>query len=144
MLPDDDIRLDSPVYSALTGAQSQFADISGNAVRYQADVAPFLALPPDASAGDWADAAHLVAPGSYAAVQRNWVDTPPGWTVLREFDVVQMVQDDVSGSEDPEAITLGYRRARDARARPRNRARAVPEADDRPGSTSSDYDTARR
>jgi hypothetical protein len=45
MLSTDDLRLDYPVYAALTGAHSRFAEIRGRAVRYPADVAPFLAVP---------------------------------------------------------------------------------------------------
>ena len=60
MFSTDDPRLDSPVYTALTGAQARFAQARGRAVRFQRDVAPFLALPEEPSAQDWMDAAHLV------------------------------------------------------------------------------------
>jgi len=103
----DDGRLDSPVYAALTGAQSRFAQTRGQAVRYPPDVAPFLALPPEASARDWVDATHLVPFGTYAAVQRTWVKAPERWKVVRELEVVQMVENNVDGIDDPEAIPLG-------------------------------------
>ena len=107
MLLTDEDRLDNPVYAALTGAQSRFAQISGRARRYLPDVAPFLALPPEPSADDWVDAGHLVGRGTYAAVLRAGVETPEHWTAVREFDVLQMVEDRVSGVDDPEAIVLG-------------------------------------
>jgi ribosomal protein S18 acetylase RimI-like enzyme len=107
MLSTDDVRLNHPVYAALTGAHSRFAQIRGRAVRYPPDVAPFLALPPDASASDWIDAAHLVPSGTYVGVQRSGPETPDGWSVLREFEVLQMVDVSVAGVEDPEAVALG-------------------------------------
>jgi ribosomal protein S18 acetylase RimI-like enzyme len=107
MVSTDDVGLDNPVYAALTGPHSQFAQIRGHAVRYPADVAPFLALPPEPSAKDWVDATHLLPFGTYAAVQRYGVKTPEQWKVVREFEVLQMVEDDVEGVDDPEAISLG-------------------------------------
>jgi uncharacterized protein YndB with AHSA1/START domain/GNAT superfamily N-acetyltransferase len=103
----DDARLDHPVYAALTGAQSRFAQISGRAVRFQPDVAPFLALAPESSTDDWADAAELVPSGSYVGLQRAGLELPEGWDLVNEFDVLQMVEDNVDGIDDPEAITLG-------------------------------------
>jgi hypothetical protein len=76
MLSTDDVGLDNPVYAALTGAQSWFAQVCGQAVRYAADVALFLALPREPSARDWVDAASLVAVGAYVAVQRPSVEPP--------------------------------------------------------------------
>jgi ribosomal protein S18 acetylase RimI-like enzyme len=103
----DHVALDNPLYAALTGAQSRFAEVCGQAVRYRADVAPFLALPRQPSAKDWADAACLVASGAYVAVQRPGGDPPEPWKVVREFDVVQMVEGHVEGIDDPGAISLG-------------------------------------
>jgi ribosomal protein S18 acetylase RimI-like enzyme len=107
MLSTDDLRLNYPVYAALTGAHSRFAETRGRAVRYPADVAPFLAVPPDASADDWIDAAELVPAGTYVAVQRSEPETPDGWSVVREFEALQMVEENVAGVEDPQAVALG-------------------------------------
>lgn len=103
----DDVGLDHPVYAALTGPQRRFAQVSGRVVRYPVDVAPFLALPRDPSARDWVDAAHLVAPGAYVAVQRPRVEVPESWKVVREFEVLQMVEDHVQGVDDAEVLALG-------------------------------------
>jgi hypothetical protein len=62
MQSPDDVGLDNPMYAALTSVQSRFAQVCGQAVCYAADVAPFLALPREPSARDWADAAYLVGP----------------------------------------------------------------------------------
>src|ERR1700754_2018044 len=79
--------LENPAYHALAGAHAALAERRGRAVRYAASVAPFGALPPDAAPADWDDLrtlAHptvsLMAPG----------EIPPGWTVARELQLVQM------------------------------------------------------
>jgi ribosomal protein S18 acetylase RimI-like enzyme len=107
MLSADEVRLDNPVYAALTGAHSHFAQIRGQALRYPADVAPFFALPSEPSAQDWVDAGHLVPPGTYAAVLHADGGKPDQWKAVREFEVLQMVEDRVGGIDDPEAISLG-------------------------------------
>jgi GNAT superfamily N-acetyltransferase len=107
MASAEDVRLDNPVYASLTGAHARFAQVRGQAVRYQPDVAPFLGLPSEPSPQDWLDAAHLVPFGEYAAVRRNGAQTPEHWKVVRELEVLQMVEDRVVGIDDPEAIRLG-------------------------------------
>jgi ribosomal protein S18 acetylase RimI-like enzyme len=109
MSPSDELELDNPVYAALTGAQARFAEKCGRVVRYAADVAPFMALPAEPTAEDWADAARLVGGGGYVGVAALQVgpDAPDGWTVVREFELVQMVEHDLHGVEDPEAVLLG-------------------------------------
>jgi predicted GNAT family acetyltransferase len=102
----DDPRLDNAVHAALTGPQARFAQVSGRALRYPADVAPFLALPSQPSREDWRDAADLVAPGTAAAIVHAGVGVPQTWKKLREFEVVQMVGEQVTGRDEPEAIAL--------------------------------------
>jgi predicted GNAT family acetyltransferase len=102
----DDARLDNPVYAALTGPQVRFAERRGRAIRYQADVAPFLALPPEAGTDDWADAALLVAPGAQAGMLGAHADARAHLQVIREFEVLQMIAGRATGSDDPEAVRL--------------------------------------
>jgi ribosomal protein S18 acetylase RimI-like enzyme len=102
-----DVRLDNPVYAALTGAHARFAQIRGRAVRYQADVAPFFGLPIEATPRDWVDAAELVPSGTFAAVQRTKAEIPDGWKVVRELEVLQMVEGNVAGIDDREVLPLG-------------------------------------
>src|SRR5438132_12746367 len=45
--------LDNPVWHALTGNHSRFADGDGRARRYKHDVAPFAALPAHTDAQAW-------------------------------------------------------------------------------------------
>ncbi len=103
----DDARLENPAYAALSGAHSRFAKRSGRALRYALDVAPFLALPPDASSGDWQDAIELVPPGTIAATIDDGSSLPEAWMVTRTFELVQMTGEGAAGAHAPEAITLG-------------------------------------
>jgi ribosomal protein S18 acetylase RimI-like enzyme len=102
----DEALLDNPMYAALSGAQAAFAQIRGPAARYQADVAPFLALPADPSPADWRCAAELVPPGSFAAIMHPG-PVPETWQTLREFELVQMIGENASGVAAPEATRLG-------------------------------------
>ena len=103
----DDARLDNPAYAALSGAHSRFAQRSGRALRYTADVAPFLALPSEASRTDWQDAIELVPPGTLAATIHDGSPLPESLTVTHTFELVQMIGELAGGAHDPEALTLG-------------------------------------
>ncbi len=106
MPAQDDVRLENPVYAALSGVHSRFAQRSGNALRYAADVAPFLALPAQASSADWRDAIELVPPGGLAATMHDGSPLPEPLHVTRTFDAVQMIGVEARGAHDPEALTL--------------------------------------
>src|ERR1700677_3422219 len=67
--------LDNPVHASLTGPHARFAERRGAVLRYPADVCPFLALPHQPSAADWAGAAALVGPGGLLPLAA--VRTPP-------------------------------------------------------------------
>ena len=75
--------------------------------RYPDDVAPFLALPSQPSAQDWEDAAGLVAPGTYVATRYDGAELPDGWRAVQAFDLVQMIEERVTGADYPESIPLG-------------------------------------
>lgn len=105
--PPGDHGLDNPGYAALSSAHSRFAQRSGRALRYAPDVAPFLALPVDASMLDWRDALELIAPGSVVATMQDGAPLPRSLRVTRTFELVQMVGEHVSGRRDAEALTLG-------------------------------------
>ncbi len=107
MLPTDEALLDDPVYGALCGPHARLAQVRGRARRYPADVAPFLALPSPPTAQDWRDAADLVAPGSYVAGRYSAAELPDGWREVQAFDLVQMVEERVTGVDCSEAIQLG-------------------------------------
>ncbi len=109
MTRSDELQLNNPVYAALTDAHAGFAETRGRAVRYAADVAPFTALPGAATAEDWADAACLIGDDGYLAVAalQGGLDAPPGWTTLREYEIVQMVEECLRGVAEPRAVVLG-------------------------------------
>jgi len=98
--------LDNPVFAALTGEQAKFAVRHGNAIRYQSDISPFCALADEWSAGDWAEAAQLTAPGQAALFVRLSAGPPTGWEILVAREGVQLVADDLDPAPDPEAIAL--------------------------------------
>jgi len=105
-LSHDDARLDNPAYAALSGVQSRFAQRNGRALRYVADVAPFLALPSDASEPDWRDALELVPPGTIVATGHDGPPPPEPWEVMTALELLQMIGERARGSRDPEAVTL--------------------------------------
>jgi len=107
MLPTDEALLDNPAYTSLCGAHARLAQVRGRARRYPADVAPFLALPSPPSAQDWRDAARLVAPGTYVAGRYGEAELPHGWRAVQAFELVQMIEERVTGTDCAEAIPLG-------------------------------------
>jgi ribosomal protein S18 acetylase RimI-like enzyme len=99
--------LDDPPYASLCGAHAPLAQVHGRARRYPPDVAPFFGLPSSPSAQDWEDAAALIAPGTFGAGFYGDVKLPDGWRVVRSFDVVQMIEERVTGADYAQAIALG-------------------------------------
>jgi ribosomal protein S18 acetylase RimI-like enzyme len=106
MLSTEDV-LDNPAYASLCGAHARFAQVRGGARRYLADVAPFLGLPSPPSAQDWRDAADLVAPGTFVAGRYGGAELPEGWRAVQSFDLVQMIEERVTGVDCAEAVPLG-------------------------------------
>ncbi|MFJ3205265.1 GNAT family N-acetyltransferase [Streptomyces sp. NPDC086989] len=100
--------LDNPVWAALSGPSSAFAETGprGLAARYVADTSPFVALADPEDPGAWADLAALAGPG-----QTVWVTglpTPPaGWTTEVSIPGVQMDGGAVRAEAAPEAVLLG-------------------------------------
>ena len=106
MASNEGAPLDNPAYASLHGAHARFAQVSGRVRRYPEDVAPFLALPSPPSAQDWRDAADLVAPGTLVAGRYGGAELPKGWRAVQSFDLVQMIEERVSGVGCAEAIAL--------------------------------------
>jgi ribosomal protein S18 acetylase RimI-like enzyme len=99
--------LDNPVRSSLAGPHARFAQRRGNAVRYPVDVSPFLGLPDQPAAADWADVAALAGPGALVALAGVRVPPPDGWEVTLIGEGVQLVDDGVDAGADGEAVRLG-------------------------------------
>ena len=102
----DQTALDNPAYHALLGPHARLAQRRGNALRYPADVAPFVGLPAEPGPDDWAALATLTGRSGIAATAGVPADPPDVWRVLTIIDGVQLTGDGVVGASDPEAITL--------------------------------------
>ncbi len=82
------LSLDNPVLDSLAGNHRELAITSGRVARYPADVSPFMAIPADATAEDWAQLAELAGDDPITLIDPP---TPPrNWTLQRELTVVQM------------------------------------------------------
>jgi ribosomal protein S18 acetylase RimI-like enzyme len=105
MTPDP---LANPVWHALGGAQSAFAESKGGARRYQPEISVFCALPEIPDADDWDALRALVGPGEQAFLIRETVDAPEGWTPEWQVGCVQMVLDgEVADGPVPDHVALG-------------------------------------
>ncbi|AGM07516.1 GNAT family N-acetyltransferase [Amycolatopsis keratiniphila] len=100
------IPFDDPAWASLTGPHARFAERSGQVLRYQVDVAPFFALPPEPDDGVWADVAALAGPGQTVTVH-NALPVPADWEVLGRIAGVRLVDVALEAAEDPEAVVLG-------------------------------------
>lgn len=98
--------LDAPVWTALHGAHRAFAEVTGQAARYPADMTPFYALAPDAGPGAWADLAKLAGPGTWMTLTGDTPPLAPGWAMQRQLDGVQLVATALAAEPDPAAVRL--------------------------------------
>jgi ribosomal protein S18 acetylase RimI-like enzyme len=103
--------LDNPVRSSLAGPHARFAERRGNVLRYPVEVSPFLALPDQPDAADWADAAALAGPGALVALAGVRVPAPDDWEVTLIGEGVQLVEVEVeveaAADADAETVRLG-------------------------------------
>jgi ribosomal protein S18 acetylase RimI-like enzyme len=99
--------LDNPALAALTGPHAHFAERRGRVLRYPVDVSPWLAMPDEPDADDWADLAALAGPGAEVPLPGFRGDIPAGWEVTFRVEGVQFVDDGLEAAPDPEAIRLG-------------------------------------
>ncbi|MFI1566462.1 GNAT family N-acetyltransferase [Streptomyces sp. NPDC020490] len=99
--------LDNPALASLTGPHAHFAERRGRVLRYPADVSPWLALPDDPDAGDWADLAALAGPGGEVALAGFHGTVPDGWEITFQAEGVQFVDDGLAAAPEPEAVRLG-------------------------------------
>jgi ribosomal protein S18 acetylase RimI-like enzyme len=99
--------LDHPALASLTGPHARFAEWHGRIVRYPEDVSPWLALPADPDADDWADLAALAGPGGEVPLLGYRGDVPEDWEIVFRLDGVQLVDEGLDARPDPEAVRLG-------------------------------------
>jgi GNAT superfamily N-acetyltransferase len=99
--------LDHPALASLTGPHARFAERRGRILRYPVDVSPWLALPDDPDADDWADLAALAGPGAEVPLLGFRGELPADWEITFQGEGVQLVGDGLAAAPDPEAIRLG-------------------------------------
>ncbi|MET8944333.1 GNAT family N-acetyltransferase [Streptomyces sp. NPDC004542] len=99
--------LDNPARAALTGPHARFAERHGRILRYPVDVSPWLALPDEPDADDWADLAELAGPGAEVPLLGFRGCVPDDWEITFHIEGVQLVDDGLATAPDPEAVRLG-------------------------------------
>ena len=97
--------LDNCVWESLTGHHARFAERNGRAVRYQPDVAPFMALQDPGDERSWADAEELIGPQG-VIVLPGVSSAPGGWETVFGGEGVQLVDTSLKAAPDPEAVIL--------------------------------------
>jgi ribosomal protein S18 acetylase RimI-like enzyme len=101
--------LDHVIWASLTGPHAHLAQGGPDALRYPADVSPFVALPPGFGPEAW-DALHKLVGSDQVVLfePASVLDTlPPGWRA-DPGELVQLVADDrLSPEPDDEAVPLG-------------------------------------
>jgi ribosomal protein S18 acetylase RimI-like enzyme len=98
--------LDHPVRASLSGPHAHFAERRGEVLRYPLDVSPFLALPDEPTAQDWADLAALAGPGAVVPLAVVGPAAPAGWDSVFSMQGVQMIDDGVAAAPDGAAVRL--------------------------------------
>jgi ribosomal protein S18 acetylase RimI-like enzyme len=103
----DSHPLDNPARAALLGPQAHLAERLGAALRYRADISPFIGLPDQPGPDAWDDLARLTGPGAVVSTAGVAAEPPTSWDVLMRLDGVQLVADGVAGVADTNAVSLG-------------------------------------
>ena len=93
--------LDNPARTALLGPQAYLAKRCGVAMRYPADVSPFVALPDQPGPDAWDDLAKLTSPAGVVSTAGVAAEPPPGWQVVMRIDGVQLVADEAAAPTTP-------------------------------------------
>ncbi|MGW3264808.1 GNAT family N-acetyltransferase [Streptomyces sp. NPDC001056] len=107
--PHTDVQhvLDNPALASLAGPHARFAERHGRVLRYPLDVSPWLALPDEPEARDWADLAALAGPGVEVPLNGYCGEVPEDWEITFHMGGVQLVDDGLAAAPDAEAVRLG-------------------------------------
>ncbi|MET9082805.1 GNAT family N-acetyltransferase [Streptomyces sp. NPDC004237] len=106
-IPDAPHILDNPALASLTGPHAHFAEGRGRILRYPVDVSPWLALPDEPDAQDWADLAALAGPGAEIGLPGFRGELPDGWDLTFDVEGVQLVDEGMETAPEPAAVRLG-------------------------------------
>jgi predicted GNAT family acetyltransferase len=101
--------LDNPIWHALTSTHAHLAEGNALARRYPLHLAPFAAMREQTPEGFAALARALHPEGMAALFVTPLEPPPPGWTHLRNFEVVQMTCDKLTPTLEPAMIELETR-----------------------------------
>jgi ribosomal protein S18 acetylase RimI-like enzyme len=106
---EDSFVLDNVVWESLSGPHARFATTQGYAARYPEDVAPFVALAPNADESAWGDLSTLFGPGGVVVLMGVELRPPATWEMMHAIDCVQMTSTHFHGESDPDVVRLGSR-----------------------------------
>nr|WP_240746601.1 GNAT family N-acetyltransferase [Cryptosporangium phraense] len=100
--------LDAAAWSSLTGPHAHFAEGTGHALRYPADVSPILAVAPEQDIRAWTELHALIGPNALALLSSDLREVPDGWKLEFQGDGVQFVATDALASRPADGlVTLG-------------------------------------
>ncbi|WP_375256651.1 GNAT family N-acetyltransferase [Streptomyces sp. MNP-20] len=106
-LDDGPHPLDNPGLASLTGPHARFAERRGRVLRYPVDVSPWLGLPAEPDAADWADLAAFAGADGSVPLPGVGARVPTGWELTFDVPGVQLVGEGVAAAPDAEAVRLG-------------------------------------
>lgn len=98
--------LDNAAWYSLIGPHARFAEGGSRALRYHADVAPFVAIPDTVDELVWRELAELAGPGADVRLTDPAGFPPSDWAPAGAFEGVQLEGSAVPGAEAPEAVRL--------------------------------------
>jgi ribosomal protein S18 acetylase RimI-like enzyme len=99
--------LDNSVWTALSGPQTNIAEVYGRARRFPGEISPFAAIADQHDGQCWNDLAHLVGAGGTVVLTGREIHVPESWEDLGGGFGKQMIGEYVFGKKDDEAIALG-------------------------------------
>lgn len=99
--------LDRPVWTALTGRQTEFAAGDARAVRYRPEINLLAAAADDSPEALAALAALVPVGGKIATVEGGETLVPPGLTVVKQAMLAQMVLERPTSAEPVDFLDLG-------------------------------------
>jgi ribosomal protein S18 acetylase RimI-like enzyme len=98
--------LDNPVWASLTTQHAALARNAGNAARYPADVAPFVAVR-ESTAQAVEQAAGLIAPGELVCFVGIAPPLPSGWRIEQSVPIAQMIcRSRLENVDGPDVVEL--------------------------------------
>jgi ribosomal protein S18 acetylase RimI-like enzyme len=100
--------LDQAAWASLTGPHAHFAEGTGRALRYPADVSPIMAVPPVPDEQVWIDLQALAGPGARVVLAGDLSAPPQGWAIEFQGDGVQLVATEALETRPAtDLVTLG-------------------------------------